>query len=199
MGDFQVKKQPKKYDAVIVGSGAGGGMAAYMLANAGLKVCIIEAGFMYDPVKNVTQLKNPWDSPRRGASTKLRPFGDFDASYYGWDIPDEPFTKESGTDWMWWRARRALQDALAGFKCTQRPQDYSQDHWSNRAVEILHESEGCEGDPRLPKLPEDVRSFIERVTLHLQSNRSKKPEQHDAMFQEAYRLYCRYGVEVMGE
>ncbi|HQZ74841.1 MAG TPA: FAD-binding protein, partial [Chitinophagaceae bacterium] len=65
MGDFQVKKQSKKYDAVIVGSGAGGGMAAYMLAKAGLKVCIIEAGYMYDPQKNITQLKNPWDSPRR--------------------------------------------------------------------------------------------------------------------------------------
>ena len=36
MGDIQVKKQPKKYDAVIVGSGAGGGMAAYTLAKAGL-------------------------------------------------------------------------------------------------------------------------------------------------------------------
>jgi choline dehydrogenase-like flavoprotein len=48
MGDLQVKKQPKKYDAVIVGSGAGGGMAAYILSKAGLKVCIIEAGYMYD-------------------------------------------------------------------------------------------------------------------------------------------------------
>ena len=37
MGDFQVKKQSKKYDAVIIGSGAGGGMATYVLANAGLK------------------------------------------------------------------------------------------------------------------------------------------------------------------
>lgn len=44
-------------------------------------------------------------------------------------------------------------------------------------------------------LPEDVRSFVERITLHLQANRSKKPEQHDAMFQEAYRLYCKYDVE----
>ena len=105
MGDFQIKKQPKQYDVVIVGSGAGGGMAAYALSKEGLSVCLLEAGYMYDPQKNITQLKNPWDSPRRGASTKLRPFGDFDASYYGWDIDGEPYTKTSGTDWMWWRAR----------------------------------------------------------------------------------------------
>lgn len=105
MGTLQIKKQPKKYDAVIVGSGAGGGMAAYTLAKAGLKVCILEAGYMYDPQKNVTQLKNPWESPRRGASTKFRPFGDFDACYYGWEIDGEPYTKEAGTDWLWWRAR----------------------------------------------------------------------------------------------
>jgi choline dehydrogenase-like flavoprotein len=105
MGVLQVKKQSKKYDAVIVGSGAGGGMAAYVLANAGLKVCLIEAGPMYDPQKNITQMKNPWDSPRRGASTKYRSFGDFDASYWGWEVDGEPYTKAEGTDWMWWRAR----------------------------------------------------------------------------------------------
>jgi choline dehydrogenase-like flavoprotein len=105
MGEFQVKKQAKEYHAVIVGSGAGGGMAAYILAKAGLKVCIIEAGYMYDPQKNITQLKNPWDSPRRGASTKNRPFGDFDACYGGWNLDGEPFTKTEGTQWDWWRAR----------------------------------------------------------------------------------------------
>jgi choline dehydrogenase-like flavoprotein len=105
MPDFQVKKQPKTYDAVIVGSGAGGGMAAYVLSKAGLKVCLLEAGAMYNPQKNVTQLKNPWDSPRRGASTKFRPFGDFDACYWGWEIDGEPYTHVKGTRWDWWRAR----------------------------------------------------------------------------------------------
>jgi len=105
MGELQVKKQSKKYDAVIVGSGAGGGMAAYILSKAGLKVCLIEAGPMYDPAKNVTQLKNPWESPRRGASTKFRPFGDFDASYWGWEIDGEPYTHKENTKWDWWRSR----------------------------------------------------------------------------------------------
>jgi hypothetical protein len=90
MGDLQIKKQAKKYDAVIVGSGAGGGMAAYVLSKAGLKVCLLEAGVDYDPAKDSAQLKNPWESPRRGASTKFRPFGDFDGCYWGWEIDGEP-------------------------------------------------------------------------------------------------------------
>lgn len=106
MGDLQIKKQTKKYDAVIVGSGAGGGMAAYVLSKAGLKVCLIEAGPDYDPAKNSSQLKNPWDSPRRGASTKFRPFGDFDGCYWGWEIDGEPYTMAEGSaKWDWWRAR----------------------------------------------------------------------------------------------
>jgi len=105
MGDFQIKKQPKTYDAIIVGSGAGGGMAAYVLANAGLKVALLEAGPMFDPAKDSAQLKNPWESPRRGASTKFRPFGDYDGCYWGWEIDGEPYTNTKGSNWEWWRAR----------------------------------------------------------------------------------------------
>lgn len=105
MPEFQIKKNPKSYDVCIVGSGAGGGMAAYMLANAGIKVVLLEAGPMYDPKKNVTQLKWPYDSPRRGASTPLRHFGDFDAAYGGWDIDGEPYTHKDGTQFDWFRSR----------------------------------------------------------------------------------------------
>src|SRR5258706_3084751 len=108
MGDIQVKKQPKKYDAVIVGSGAGGGMATYVLAKAGLKVCLLEAGPMFDPKTDSNQLKNPWESPRRGASTRFRPFGDFDGCYWGWEVEGEPYTQTGNkgtTNWEWWHAR----------------------------------------------------------------------------------------------
>lgn len=105
MADLQIKKSTKTYDVCIVGSGAGGGMAAYVLAKAGIKVALLEAGPMYDPAKNVTQLKFPYESPRRGAGTSFRPFGDFDAAYGGWEIEGEPYTQKDGTQFDWFRSR----------------------------------------------------------------------------------------------
>jgi choline dehydrogenase-like flavoprotein len=105
MADFQIKKNAREYDVCIIGSGAGGGMAAYTLANAGVKVVLLEAGPLYDPAKNVTQLKWPYESLRRGASTRFRPFGDFDAAYGGWDIEGEPYSHVNGTKFDWFRSR----------------------------------------------------------------------------------------------
>ena len=105
MPHFHIKESPKKYDVVIVGSGAGGGMAAYTLANAGLKIALLEAGSMYDPAKNVTQLKWSYESLRRGAASDFRNFGDFDAAYGGWELDGEPYTHKNGTKFDWFRAR----------------------------------------------------------------------------------------------
>ncbi|MGH7528342.1 MAG: FAD-dependent monooxygenase, partial [Gemmatimonadales bacterium] len=97
---------PKKtYDVCIVGSGAGGGMAAYVLTRAGADVVMLEAGGMWDPAKDSAMLVWPYDSPRRGAPTKERPFGEFDACIGGWEIAGEPYSVAPGSRFDWWRAR----------------------------------------------------------------------------------------------
>ncbi len=103
---MQIIESSKVYDVIIVGSGAGGGMATKVLADAGLKVAVVEAGPFFDPAdpKQQTQLKWPYESPRRGAATK-RPFGDFDMAYGGWEIEGEPYTNTEGSNFQWFRSR----------------------------------------------------------------------------------------------
>ena len=102
------RKTKPQYDVIVVGSGAGGGMAALRLALDGVKVLMIEAGRNYDPVTETPMFHTPEMAPLRGDKTKDRPFGHYDATVNGgWQVPGEPYTNKPGTEgnFWWWRAR----------------------------------------------------------------------------------------------
>src|SRR3954452_18048003 len=97
-----------EYDVVIVGSGAGGGQAAYTLTLAGMKCVMLEAGRSYDPVKETPMFDGPADAPLMGVSTVDKAFGSHDATVGGgWKVPGEPYTYAPGTpanaEFKWWR------------------------------------------------------------------------------------------------
>jgi choline dehydrogenase-like flavoprotein len=99
----------KSYDVIVVGSGAGGGQAAYTLTMEGVKVLLLEAGRNYVAETETPMFETPEQAPLRGASTPDKPFGFHDSTVDGgWTVPGEPYTSasnEPGRKFEWWRAR----------------------------------------------------------------------------------------------
>lgn len=97
------------YDVIVVGSGAGGGQAAYTLTMEGATVLMLEAGRHYDPVKETPMFQTGARAPLRGAGGPDKPFGFFDATVDGgWTVPGEPYVRATPgreNQFLWWRAR----------------------------------------------------------------------------------------------
>src|SRR5215471_12165245 len=56
----------RTYDAIIIGSGAAGGMAAHVLTSHGLNVLLLEAGKQINTTAELKSMEWPYDHPRRG-------------------------------------------------------------------------------------------------------------------------------------
>lgn len=102
---MQVIRSRDEYDVCIVGSGAGGGMTAKVLTEAGARVLMLEAGVDWDPVRDSYMMQWPYDSPRRGGGTPEQQFGEFDAGFGGFSLDGEPYTTARGTQFGWFRTR----------------------------------------------------------------------------------------------
>src|SRR5207244_806070 len=122
----------KTYDAIVVGSGAAGGMAAHVLTSHGMKVLLLEAGKKLDIEQELRSMEWPFDHPRRGGmppgtrsltlneyTIRQPPYGPgFEKyknlySYVGDEgkdyvkniLVDERENPYSGTNYAWVRAR----------------------------------------------------------------------------------------------
>lgn len=93
-------------DVIVVGSGAGGGMAAYALAKRGVKVLMLESGRDYDVEAETPMFEHFEQAPLHGTATPDKSQGFYDATIDGGnDVPGEPYTVAPGSRFRWWRAR----------------------------------------------------------------------------------------------
>ncbi|HEY3784330.1 MAG TPA: GMC family oxidoreductase [Steroidobacteraceae bacterium] len=103
------KSQKKRYDVIVVGSGAAGGQSAYTLCMEGASVLMLEAGRRYSPEIETPMFQTPDMAPLGGVSTPEKPFGFYDATVDGgWQVPGEPYVRTTEQDsgrFDWWRAR----------------------------------------------------------------------------------------------
>lgn len=104
----QVMRSPKTYDVCVIGSGAGGGVAAKILTEGGLSVALLEAGGPLNPEKDFKMFLWPYDLPHRGVGVGGRAaenFSEFLAPNGAWQIEGEPYTSANGANFQWFRSR----------------------------------------------------------------------------------------------
>jgi choline dehydrogenase-like flavoprotein len=195
------------YDVIVVGSGACGGMAAFQLATAGVKVLLLEAGRMIDPAHEYRTTEWPYASLRRGRlpadehalgaaeyNTIDRPYGSagrFEKyrtllSYSGnqftntW-VVDEKEHPLTGTPYAFVRARVLGGRTNFWGRVALRMSDY----------DFKAASRDGFGDD-WPISYADVAPYYDKVDrlLGISGTRENIPQLPDSLFQRSHRLNC---------
>ena len=100
--------QQQEYDAIVVGSGAAGGIAANVLVERGLRVLLLEIGPKWEPYKDyVTSHKWPYEMPYRGLGKPGQYNGLWKVNAYTEHLYVNPridrYALAQGTDFHWTR------------------------------------------------------------------------------------------------
>jgi choline dehydrogenase-like flavoprotein len=209
------------YDAVVVGSGAAGGMAAHVLTSHGMKVLLLEAGKKLNIEKELKSMEWPYDHPRRGQmpqESHALSFNEYNVrqppyaaglkfnhvySYVqGWggsdysknivvDERDHPYT---GTNYAWVRARVLGGKTNIWGRLALRLSDYD-------FKAKTHDGYGEDW----PISYKDIAPYYDKVDLYLGISGVKEnlPHLPDSLFQRPVRLTAaevrvRQGIKKMG-
>jgi len=194
------------YDAIVVGSGAAGGMAAHVLTSHGLNVLLLEAGRKLDMESELKSMEWPYDHPRRGEMprdghaitlneytvrqppyAKDTPYKHVYSYVQGWggsdysknivvDEKDHPYT---GTKYAWVRARLLGGKTAIWGRLALRLSDYD---FKGKT----HDGYGEDW----PISYADVQPYYDKVDLYLgiAGHKENLPHLPDSLFQRTTRL-----------
>ncbi len=124
------------YDAIIVGSGASGGWVAKELAEAGLRIAVLEAGRKLDPAVDFTEHKHSYDMPFHGRRYGPRATEDeqpiqkecYQCDEYTHHLfvkdSEHPYTTPKDRPFTWIRGRHVGGRSITWARQTYRLSDY---------------------------------------------------------------------------
>ncbi len=174
----------KVYDVIVVGTGAGGGMAMKVLCEAGLKVCALNSGRRLDPKKDFRNHRQSYDMRYRG-------FGDPKKSDQYYTVESEytdglwehgiSYTTAPGTVWEWPRCH-----AVGG----------KTNFWgrsSARFADIDFRASGLEGMvPGWPVAYQEIAPFYSRVErwIGVASTVQNRPSNPDGEYIPPMKFRC---------
>jgi choline dehydrogenase-like flavoprotein len=211
----------KTYDAIVVGSGAAGGMAAHVLTRSGMKVLLLEAGKKLNVEQELRSMEWPYEHPRRGAlppgshaltfneyTIRQPPYGpgfekfkhlysyigDYTKDYGKNILVEEREIPYTGTSYAWVRARCLGGKTNIWGRLALRLSDY----------DFKAKSRDGFGED-WPISYSDLAPYYDKVDLYLGITgvRENLPHLPDSLFQRPIKLNCaelklKHGIAKMG-